>query len=402
MIIKRTINLLTKSKKINSEIINPLHVLKKVNNLDIVLLDDFLDKYLTDISNFIDRHTDTQIKGLFDIDRNDDDVINKFLARELSLKCLYYDDEGNGDYNVAEDYIFDILDDHDNSTTNYSIILAVDSSLREDFKTKKVKKYMSKKSSKQRKKIKERYSYNNPFHRIHGFIITQDKPCVCKTDKILALTVICASPFSSFADIKAVGTYLICFFILYCKIFKYKYAILEVANDEADMPEYNINDDIYNQDSLEEKTVAQLKVILNELDLPVSGKKQILIDRILDSEENNDNCNKSYENRMLEEHDLNDNNLNNHGYGGISYHKGRDRQRNLYCNFYEKYGFRENSNINKYWRCFSDDPYPSMVLKLNDISLQCLVSNFLERKWTSRPSDYCIKYTKNVKISDKC
>ena len=185
-----------------------------------------------------------------------------------------------------------------------------------------------------------------------------------------------------FADVKAVGTYLMCF-ILYCKLFKYKYAVLEVANDEAQMPEYNINNDIYNQDSLEEKTIVQLKVILKELGLPISGKKQILIDRILDYEENQNNCDKSYENRMLDEENLNNNDLDEYGYGGISYHKGRDRQRNLYCNFYEKYGFREDQNINKYWRCFSNDPYPSMVLKLNNISLQCIVSNFLERKWTS-------------------
>ena len=168
------------------------------------------------------------------------------------------------------------------------------------------------------------------------------------------------------------------------------------------MPEYNINNDIYNQDSLEEKTIVQLKVILKELGLPISGKKQILIDRILDYEENQNNCDKSYENRMLDEENLNNNDLDEYGYGGISYHKGRDRQRNLYCNFYEKYGFREDQNINKYWRCFSNDPYPSMVLKLNNISLQCIVSNFLERKWTSYPSDYCLRYTKNVKVLDNC
>ena len=53
-----------------------------------------------------------------------------------------------------------------------------------------------------------------------------------------------------------------CFFILYCKLFKYKYAV-SVANDEAQMPEYNINNDIYNR-VVREKTIVQLKVILKE------------------------------------------------------------------------------------------------------------------------------------------
>ena len=174
MIIKKALELLTKSKKINSDIVNPLYSIKKINNLDLILLDDFLDNYLSEISNFIDEHTDSQIQGLFNIERDDDYIINKFLARELSLKCLYFDNQGKADYNVDEDYIFDILNDHDNNTSDYSIVLAFDSSSREDFKTKKIKKHMKKKSSKQRKKIKERYSYNNPFHRIHGFIITKD------------------------------------------------------------------------------------------------------------------------------------------------------------------------------------------------------------------------------------
>jgi len=401
MIKKKAISILERYK-INK--VNLLAELKKFNNLDIILLDDFLDKYLTEISTFIDNYSDEQIQGLFNIDRNNEVLINKVVARELGFKCLYYTDEGDGDYNVDAEYIYGILEDYDNSDSHYSIVLAVDNSSRKDFKTRNIIKSTHKKGSKYRRKINKRYSYDNPFHRIHGYIITEDYPCKCKTDKILALTVICASPFSSVANIKAVGTYLMCFFVLYCKLLKYKYAILEVANDEAHMPNNNNNsNDLYDQDSLEKYRVIELKQILKEMSLPISGVKQILIDRILDSQDTEDTeCSSSYNNRMELEENLNKNNLDEYGYGGIFYHKGRDKQRNLYCNFYEKFGFREDPDINKYWKCFSNSPYPSMILKLQNVSLECLVSSFINRKWTKKPTDYCSKYTRNVSISKKC
>ena len=65
--------------------------------------------------------------------------------------------------------------------------------------------------------------------------------------------------------------------------------------------------------------VIELRQILKKSDLPISRLKQILIDRILDSQDTE--CSSSYNNRMEIEENLNKNNLDEYGYGGIFYHK---------------------------------------------------------------------------------
>ena len=262
--------------------IKPLKELKKQNNLDILTLDDFMEKYERSIADYID----SQGEGGGEDDL--DEFINKITARELSYKCMYFNAKyPYGDRNVSDDYIFEILDDYfQTNEARHTLFVAVDTSKRTSYLPPHIKQTFFKKNTQDKRRLKKRYSYENPFHRIHGFMITQDEPCKCPpkiipgTPKISTLTVICASPFASKAGIKAVGSYLLCFFMFLYKSLKYDFSILEVANDHASMPDYEIEGE-YEKDLLEELTNSDLKDILNELGLIQSGKKEILVDRII-------------------------------------------------------------------------------------------------------------------------
>jgi len=52
-----------------------------------------------------------------------------------------------------------------------------------------------------------------------------------------------------------------------------------------------------------------------------------------------------------------------YGYGGYYYHKGRNESKCL-LSYYESFGFQEDPKVHTEWKCFSDLPFPSMILKL--------------------------------------
>ncbi len=62
--------------------INPMNELKKHNNLSIITLDRFVEKYENEVTDFIDSQT-------LELDE-EDDLVNKIIARELAFKCLYF------------------------------------------------------------------------------------------------------------------------------------------------------------------------------------------------------------------------------------------------------------------------------------------------------------------------
>ena len=78
-------------------------------------------------------------------------------------------------------------------------------------------------------------------------------------------------------------------------------------------------------------------------------------------------------------------------YGGKYYLEGKNETKNLYCNFYEKHGFRENPDLNTKEKCFSIDPLPSMEIILGENKLEDLVKVFLKRKYYKQGSDFCGK-----------
>jgi len=372
----------------------PFKEIKKLNNLSLLTLDQFIESYELEISEYIDTFSKKKIKGIFHEKLDDDKIIDKIIARELSLNCLYFSDKfPKGDYNVSDDYIYEILVDYFNGNIdNNSIVLAVDTSKRDSYITPELKK-LGKSSKKKRKRLEKRYGYNNPFNRIHGFFISKLNPCKClpdKTKKVISLNVICAKPYSSKAGIKAVGTLLLCFFIILYKRANFDYAILEVANDSAVMPDYEVQED-YDREDLVALTIAEIKGILNEYGLSSSGKKDILVDRIMEYQdlENSKLCSLSYEERLKKQEDVECNDLDEYSYNGINYYIGKEEQKDLYCKFYEKIGFRENSLVHTNWNCFSNIPYPSMIMELKKYSYECIVDSFLERKWTDKSSSFC-------------
>ena len=369
-----------------------------------------MTKYEFEISNYIDsQNPDLSLGEEEDLD----DFINKITARELSYKCMYFNSKYPfGDRNVSDDYIKDILDDYfSDNVERHHFFVAVDNSKKKSYITDSLKKNMSNKSSREKRRLKKRYSYDNPFHRIHGILITQDNPCKCppsfiyknkkkKIPKISALTVICANPFASKAGIKAVGSFLLLFYLFLHKKAQFDYSVLEVANDHATRPDYEVDEEDYNREDLEDLTIIDLKDILRENNLSISGKKDILIERILTNQESQI-CKRSYSERMEIEEGIDEDDLDLYGYGGIYYHQGRDEQKDLYCNFYERVGYKENSKINTDWNCFQNIPYPSMILNFNHQSYRCLADIFINRKWKSQPTQLC-DYGKKKNISKYC
>ena len=76
-------------------------------------------------------------------------------------------------------------------------------------------------------------------------------------------------------------------------------------------------------------------------------------------------------------------------YGDVSYYLGKNNQKALYC-LYERFGFREDPKFNLKYNCFSSDPFPSMVLDLRTVNVQCISSIILDRRlWSKSPSEYC-------------
>lgn len=92
-------------------------------------------------------------------------------------------------------------------------------------------------------------------------------------------------------------------------------------------------------------------------------------------------------------------------YGDINYKLGKETQKKLYC-LYERFGFREDSRFHEKYNCFSNDPFPSMVMDLRNKSLDCLSSIIINRAlWTDEPSAFCKdgNYdTTKESISDLC
>ena len=76
-------------------------------------------------------------------------------------------------------------------------------------------------------------------------------------------------------------------------------------------------------------------------------------------------------------------------YGGTKYEAGRESTKNLYCNFYEKHGFRENPLLNSHYKCFKKDPLPAMEIITKDVTLEHLLRVYFERKYARQVSSYC-------------
>jgi len=460
---------------------HPLKKYRELNNLDFMTIEEFLFKYNKDLDKFT----------------------LKQLVAKLEKNCTIYGPGklSKGEAQVNSSFIYEVIARHYTEAKGHDEKIKLDSDIRANDNNRKYLIYfvvdnrgiasyydMKKKRVKyRRKKLQERYTYSNPLNRIHGFCMLDDDPCLCreKEQTYLSIKVICANPFASKANIKAVGSYILMFIM--CMAYKYHFdkLILEVTNsqaadilgeeeeDDSDDEEEDSDDEEEDSDDEEEDSddeedddeeeedsddeedddeeedeeddsddeedderkccdVAISNNIkcnddeeddedydsdtkdkydyverIDELD-QLHGKKDLielcecyeidfskkdskteLIYKIIrfefwtpeefeDSYENDD-CESEW---MTEDDpDL--------GYGGKIYLKGKNETKNLYCKFYEKHGFRENSKLNTVEKCFSIDPLPSMEIKIGENRLEDLLKVFFERNYYKQTSKFC-------------
>ena len=127
-------------------------------------------------------------------------------------------------------------------------------------------------------------------------------------------------------------------------------------SEETDSEE---EDEEYNIDELVEEVSSSLwkKTVRHAEGVPYYFIGQPYIESIVDDYLYNSplSCDACDEVDILDDEE--------YGYGGYYYHKGRNESKGL-LSYYESFGFQEDPKVHKEWKCFSDLPFPSMILKL--------------------------------------
>ena len=230
-----------------------------------------------------------------------------------------------------------------------------------------------------RKKIKHRYSYDNPMNRIHGFLVGEEvrNSLVPEENKIISLSLICASVFS---DKKGVGSDLMDHFLHFAKEAGFTDVILEVANEFSGMDvAYDDESDDESDDDESDSDEEEYSWVPSEevIDI-ISHEFWRKTMRKPEGDTPYYNVNKDYISGCVadylyategdvEEADpqyvSNEDDPKGHEYGGFWYRKGRSSQIGL-IKFYEKFGFKEEPEIHLGWHCYTDVPFPSMICSL--------------------------------------
>jgi len=444
----------------------PLKKYRELNSLDFMTIEEFLFKYNKDLDKFTLRQ----------------------LVSKLEKNCTVYGPGklSKGDAQVNSSFIYEVIARHYTEAKGHDEKIKLDSDIRANDNNRKyliyfvvdnrsIPSYFDMKKHRvkyRRKKLQERYTYSNPLNRIHGFCMLDDDPCLCRDEgqNYLSIKVICANPFASKANIKAVGSYILMFIM--CMAYKYHFdkLILEVTNSEAadilgeeedegdsdseDEEEDEVEDEDEDEDEVEDEyededededdsdeeeddgrkccDVAISNNIkcnddeeddedydsdtkdkydyverIDELD-QLHGKKDLielcecyeldfskknlkteLIYKIVKFEFwTPEEFEDSFENEDCESEWMTEDDPDL-GYGGKRYLAGKKETKNLYCKFYEKHGFRENSKLNTDEKCFSIDPLPSMEIKIGENRLEDLLKVFFERNYYKQTSQFC-------------
>ena len=243
-------------------------------------------------------------------------------------------------------------------------------------------KQISKEAWIKKKWLEKQLDSNNPLNRIFAFVIFDEKPCLCnfpksKTKnikikkkawrggasvrkrhpygKMLSIPIICGSPFSRLTDQGGIGAYLMLFVIMYAREKKFRKVILEVTNDEADIPidEPNIiNNNKNNNDNNNDNSNDPFWKVPRYFPHKKCKKSWNYMDE-LDEDEDEDEWDNI--------------NLDDREYGGELYQKGRDSTAGLYCKVYEQWGFIEDPKLNTMYKCFDISPLPAYGLEFTRI-----------------------------------
>ena len=237
--------------KYQGKTINVLDEFHKKNNLDFMYLEDFL--------------------RIYNYDRS------KFSLEELILKmeriCSIIGTNGHLVHQVCEECIEEKLSRHFNDK-KYDIIMLIDQrNIAYYASSAEIEKIKRAGGKKRKKRLMDRYTYDNPLNRIHGFVIYDKNPGPKKLNmgiRALSIEIIGSNPYCSMNGFKGVGANLLLYMVILGKIHKFDKIILEIANDHAELDdECDINDSGENdatdkaeaRKELEKMTRKQLKKI---------------------------------------------------------------------------------------------------------------------------------------------
>ena len=170
---------------INGRLMKPLYEYRKLNNLDIMSLEEYLVKYNTDLDKFTLKQLvkklekNCTIYGVGKLSSGEAQVYGEYIYEVIARH--YTESKGHGDEGHI-DLDTDITASDDNR--KYLIYLAVDN--------RPVSGYFNPKHHRvgyRRKKLQKRYTYSNPLNRIHGFTVLDDEPCLCREDGMNYLSI---------------------------------------------------------------------------------------------------------------------------------------------------------------------------------------------------------------------
>ena len=198
--------------KYQGKTINVLDEFHKKNNLDFMYLEDFL--------------------RIYNYDRS------KFSLEELILKmeriCSIIGTNGHLVHQVCEECIEEKLSRHFNDK-KYDIIMLIDQrNIAYYASSAEIEKIKRAGGKKRKKRLMDRYTYDNPLNRIHGFVIYDKNPGPKKLNmgiRALSIEIIGSNPYCSMNGFKGVGANLLLYMVILGKIHKFDKIILEIANE---------------------------------------------------------------------------------------------------------------------------------------------------------------------------
>ena len=288
--------------------------------------------------------------------------------------------------------------------TDTMILCMVDFCDDNSFITKKsVRRSLRRAGSERRKRIKHRYSYENPMNRIHGFVVlTKESIEKYPEKKVMSISTIATSIFS---ENRGIGSDMMDILIHIAKECDYDDIILEAANDYAAQTEEEDDseegderwwdeeeeegeeeEEEDEEEYIWEPTEEILEIISHELwrktmrkpegDTPYYNiGKDYIWDNVnsyltceIEEEEGEDILSEKEvildfggeEEEEEEEYCLSEE-PEDYEYGGYWYKEGKKSQKRL-MEFYEKFGFIEDPDIYLNWGCYDEHPYPTMRL----------------------------------------
>jgi hypothetical protein len=223
-----------------------------------------------------------------------------------------------------------------------------------------------------RDKLKRKFHYSNPFNRIHAFAIIEDQPGKAEGDT-LSISSICSSNYS---DVKGLGNFIMKQIIEAAKVAEYDNIVLEVGNDEAttkkafegESDEEESDEEESDEEEEEYEDYEELIDVVSNFMWRKSVRHEDGDPYYSFDEEYLRSTISSYlydyDYSSCEHEDI-DITLDDeeYSYGGHYYTLGKRKSKPLF-NFYEKHGFVEDSKVNLVWQCFTETPYPSMILDL--------------------------------------